>query len=284
VYLSKTTSFSLTAPIAQPASDVTSKSFTLNWSSTAGAASYVVDLATTSDFSNRVEGYNDLNVGNVTSLPVSGGNVTNSPILKESKVIGSKGFILEWTRNLATYGYKLLLSLSSNFSTSFAQFTNKVIPTPYISVGEVSGTDLNTSLAVEDEVVPTPTSQSSLTVLQGLLSSGNSSPKLFIFNDEATLRLYNASSAYSLPAIAENIEAKVWFHVAIVNSGKYTKLYVDGELSDRVRNTGLNWEPEINIGYALTNFTGYLQGFRITYGEARYLQNFTPPSLPLSTD
>jgi hypothetical protein len=67
-----------------------------------------------------------------------------------------------------------------------------------------------------------------------------------------------------------------------VNQGKYSKLYVGGELKDKLKNTDMNWTETINLGYALTNFSGYMTGFRITYGAARYSTDFSPPQLPLS--
>ena len=49
-------------------------SFTANWTSVSGAISYRLDVATTNTFvvSTYVPGYQDRNVGNVTSFPVTG--------------------------------------------------------------------------------------------------------------------------------------------------------------------------------------------------------------------
>jgi len=60
------------APTANPASGVTSSGFTANWSSTSGATGYRLDVSTSSSFSSYVSGYQDLDVGNVTSRDVSG--------------------------------------------------------------------------------------------------------------------------------------------------------------------------------------------------------------------
>jgi len=60
------------APSAQNATDVTSSSFTAHWGSVNGAIEYHLDVATDSSFNNFVPPYNNLNVGNVTSYPVTG--------------------------------------------------------------------------------------------------------------------------------------------------------------------------------------------------------------------
>ena len=46
--------------------------FTANWSAVAGATSYSLDVSTSSSFATFVTGYGNLNVGNVTSIPVIG--------------------------------------------------------------------------------------------------------------------------------------------------------------------------------------------------------------------
>jgi hypothetical protein len=51
---------------------VTANSFIANWSSVAGATGYRLDVATNSSFTNFVPGYNNLDVGPVTSWNVTG--------------------------------------------------------------------------------------------------------------------------------------------------------------------------------------------------------------------
>jgi hypothetical protein len=128
-------------------------------------------------------------------------------------------------------------------------------------------------------------SYSSDSILQGILSSGATSPKIFAFNDESSLRCYKGNPAYTQPAIAE-IEAKQWFHVALVNSSaaKSTKLYIDGSLVDKLKSSDMGWDSTLNLGYAITNFSGYIQAFRVTLGQSRYNMNFTVPTLPLAKD
>jgi len=72
------------APVAQAcatapdgwATYVASYSFTANWPETSGASSYRLDVSTSSSFSTYVTGYQNLNVGNVTSRSVTGLNAS----------------------------------------------------------------------------------------------------------------------------------------------------------------------------------------------------------------
>ena len=60
------------APNAQNATDVTVSSFTANWNNVNGAIDYRLDVSTNNNFTTYVPGYQDLDVGNVTSFPVTG--------------------------------------------------------------------------------------------------------------------------------------------------------------------------------------------------------------------
>jgi phosphodiesterase/alkaline phosphatase D-like protein len=60
------------APNAQNATNVTASSFNAHWSSVSGAIDYQLDVATDSSFISYVFGYQNLDVGNVTSSSVTG--------------------------------------------------------------------------------------------------------------------------------------------------------------------------------------------------------------------
>jgi Fibronectin type III domain len=60
------------APTANAATSATSSSFSANWSSVLGVTGYRLDLSASSTFANYLNGYHDLDLGNVTSRTVTG--------------------------------------------------------------------------------------------------------------------------------------------------------------------------------------------------------------------
>ena len=68
----------LAAPNAQSATNITFNSFTAHWSNVSGATGYRLDVSTTNHFTTYVPGYQDLDVGNVTSYPVTGLNANTT--------------------------------------------------------------------------------------------------------------------------------------------------------------------------------------------------------------
>ncbi len=60
------------APVANAATDVTTTSFSANWSASAGAANYFLDVATDSGFTVFVTGYQNRLAGSATTIPVAG--------------------------------------------------------------------------------------------------------------------------------------------------------------------------------------------------------------------
>jgi len=68
----------LPAPTATSATDVTSSSFTTNWTAVSGATGYSLDVSTVSDFSRYIGGYRKLDVGKVTSWSVTGLSATKT--------------------------------------------------------------------------------------------------------------------------------------------------------------------------------------------------------------
>lgn len=62
----------LTAPTAKEATEVTSSSFIANWTTVAGANNVIIDVALDAAFTSFVPGFQSKDIGNVTSLKVSG--------------------------------------------------------------------------------------------------------------------------------------------------------------------------------------------------------------------
>ena len=61
-------------PVATAATLVGESSFKLNWNASTGAIKYYLDISTSSDFSSFISGYNNKDVGNITSHNISGLN------------------------------------------------------------------------------------------------------------------------------------------------------------------------------------------------------------------
>lgn len=61
-----------TAPTASSATSVGGTAFTANWGSASGATGYRLDVSTSSSFASYVAGYQNLDVGNAFSSPVTG--------------------------------------------------------------------------------------------------------------------------------------------------------------------------------------------------------------------
>ena len=60
------------APIVRAVTDIDLTDFTMNWLASAVATNYLLDVATGRGFANYVSGYQDLSVGNVRSMTVTG--------------------------------------------------------------------------------------------------------------------------------------------------------------------------------------------------------------------
>jgi gliding motility-associated-like protein len=60
------------APVATAATDIACTAFTANWSASANASGYRLDVASDVAFTNILPGYDDVDAGNVTSYPVTG--------------------------------------------------------------------------------------------------------------------------------------------------------------------------------------------------------------------
>ena len=71
-FIQLTVTAPISAPVANSATDITTSSFSANWSAVSGATKYYLDVATNSTFTSFVTGYNNLDVGNVTTYSVTG--------------------------------------------------------------------------------------------------------------------------------------------------------------------------------------------------------------------
>jgi hypothetical protein len=141
------------APVAGPASSITATSFVANWSSAATATGYFLDVATDPGFSNFVTGFNNKNVGNVTSFSVSplspgttyyyriravnGGGTSPSsntiqvvsippaPAAGTASTVTATSFVANWASSASATGYYLDVALDAGFTNFVTGFNNK---------------------------------------------------------------------------------------------------------------------------------------------------------------
>ncbi len=140
------------APVAIAAVNVTASGFAAKWNAAATATSYRLDISTNSVFDSFVSGYQDANVGNFTSKVVSGltpgttfyyrvraanaggtsGNsgtiavttIPPAPVADPATSITNTSFVANWEAAPGATGYRLDVSISTNFSSYVSGFQN----------------------------------------------------------------------------------------------------------------------------------------------------------------
>lgn len=278
-YFKSNVSFRLSKPIALPPSNLKINEFTANWNSVANADTYVLDVSREATFNSYLSGYNNLNVGDVTTLPVTGEALENQPAAKPVRLDASFGFLAEWSYPQTKSYYKFDVSLDSSFTKRLYLYSDKATTTSYAKVGDLTNYVFNNNVSL-----PSPDTDETLynpnkgVLLNGILGA-EAFPRIYYVLEEDTLRVY-PSDTYSLPVIAEEVAPGKWYHVALVSDGNYTKLWVDGELQGKIKTISI--AGNLTLGYSIGHFYGYLTGLRITKGVARYISAFSPPSLPFS--
>ncbi len=140
------------APTANAATSVSSTSFTANWSSSAGATGYRLDVSTSSGFVSYVSGYQNLDVGNVLSRGVTNlsanttyyyrlrayntsgtsgnsGSITvitapPAPTANAATSVTSSNFTANWSTATGATGYRLDVSTNSGFGSYVSGYQN----------------------------------------------------------------------------------------------------------------------------------------------------------------
>ena len=155
------------APTANAATNITSTGFTANWSISAGATGYFLDVATDAGFTTFVTGYNNLSVGAVQTIPVTGlspnlthyyrvraanagGTSANSgtitvttapapPTTTAATNIASNSFTANWTASTGATGYRLDVSTDSLFGSFVSGYNNLSVAGTSQSVSGING-------------------------------------------------------------------------------------------------------------------------------------------------
>ena len=98
---------SLAAPVATAATNITGSGFSANWNASSGATGYKLDVSTDPNFGSYVGGYQNLDVGNVTTYAVTGlsGTTNYHYRLRAYNVIlnSQNSNIIDATTTLACY-------------------------------------------------------------------------------------------------------------------------------------------------------------------------------------
>ena len=160
------------APIATAASNFTCTSMNANWGAVSGATQYFLDLATDAAFTTFVIGYNDVNVGNVTTYNVAGltanttyhyrvradngcsislnsnaiitaGGGANAPIAAAASGLTCTSMNANWGAALGAIAYRLDVSTDSTFSTFLPGLSNLSVGN--VNAYNVSGLTVNTT-------------------------------------------------------------------------------------------------------------------------------------------
>lgn len=125
-------------------------------------------------------------------------------------------------------------------------------------------------------------------------SSSNSDQFFQIIGSEGKARFYKGSrysgTALDVSTAAGVVPINEWVHVALVLTSKQVRIYVNGVLSatrDSANNATWSFTGEpFRIGRNVVRtyeqyqffYKGFVDDFRITNGNARYTNNFEPPS------
>jgi hypothetical protein len=99
-----------------------------------------------------------------------------------------------------------------------------------------------------------------------------------------TITLGNGVSSNTILSNAV-IPLHSWKHYAFVRNGTLFKLYVDGVGQTQTITSSINIPAQVGImqiGNAGGNYSGLITNFRIVKGTAVYLNDFTPPTSPLT--
>jgi len=140
-------------PVTIAASNITSATFSANWTVTGGATTYYLDVATDAGFSSFVTGYNNLNVGNVITFSVSGLNCntiyyyrirsggtcgtsgnsnttsattssTTNPTAIASSLVSGTQFNANWNNVVGTTAYYLDVATDAGFTSYVPGYSN----------------------------------------------------------------------------------------------------------------------------------------------------------------
>ncbi|OGV12135.1 MAG: hypothetical protein A2440_17655 [Stygiobacter sp. RIFOXYC2_FULL_38_25] len=160
-----------TIPVAIAATTITASSFNANWNASVGAAKYFIDVATDNGFTSYVVGYQNKDVGNVTTYNINGltsgtnyyyrvrannaggtsgssntialATIPGAPTSTAATLVVSTSFSANWNAVTGATGYKLDVSTVSNFASYVAGFDD--LDVGNVTTYSVTGLSSNTT-------------------------------------------------------------------------------------------------------------------------------------------
>ena len=134
------------APVASSATNIAGTTFKANWGTVSGATNYYLDVATDNSFTNFVTGFNNKNVGNVTSYVVNGLSAVTTYYYR---VRATSGGFNSSTISLTTTKYDQTISFGALSSKVYgdADFNPSAIASSGLSV-TYSTSDSNVATVV----------------------------------------------------------------------------------------------------------------------------------------
>ena len=187
------------SPIATAATNITFNSFSANWNSVPSAVWYYIDVATDAAFSNIITGYNNLNVGNVTTKSITGLNdfttyyyrvrseiasiasynsnvitlstLLKAPVATAATNITDISFTANWDFSSGANNYRIDVATDTNFTNILASYNN--LSTSFINNFAVVGLAPNTHYfyRLRAENLPVESSNSNIISFYTHLSS-----------------------------------------------------------------------------------------------------------------
>ncbi len=168
------TTYALAAPVATSPTNVLQASFSANWNASSEATGYRLDVATDNTFTTFVSGYNNQDIGNLTTVSVTGlnemtiyyyrirayntkgfsdysntvttttlPNPPSAPFANSADNILQTSFTANWSRSSTATGYRLDAAQDSGFTNFVSGFINKDIGN--LTSTSVTGLSANTT-------------------------------------------------------------------------------------------------------------------------------------------